>query len=435
MRTARGVSARWARPLAWAVCVLALTCAPAAAQGEPNCSAAGKNLYVRDVLTRYYLWYPFLPALDPVRYDSPEAYLEAVRYRPIDHAYSYVTSREANEAFYSESQFIGFGFSTRVDGTTLRVLQVFEGSPAEQAGLGRGQQIISIDGRSVRALIESNQIGTAFGPAEVGLEVEVAFETRDGVMTQARMTKRAVTIPTVSLSRVFDVDGRRVGYVFFRNFVRPSTAALDNAFAALKAAGVTELVLDLRYNGGGLVDVAVHLGSLIGGAPTNGRVMATYAHNDKQRARDEVLRFASVDHALGLSRLVVVTTAASASASELVINALRPYMPVVVVGQRTYGKPVGQYGFPFCDKVLAPVYFSIRNALDEGDYYDGIPADCAAADDITHDLGDAAEGSLGEALQVIRTGACTAAPGTGTLPQRAPSPSRALGWQSIVNAW
>ena len=80
------------------------------------------------------------------------------------------------------------------------------------------------------------------------------------------MVKRLVTIPTVSLTQVVDVDGRRVGYLFFRNFVRPSTAALNDAFAALKTAGATELVLDLRYNGGGLVDIAVHLASLIGGA-------------------------------------------------------------------------------------------------------------------------------------------------------------------------
>jgi hypothetical protein len=82
------------------------------------------------------------------------------------------------------------------------------------------------------------------------------------------------------------------------------------------------------------------------------------------------------------------------------INALRPYIPVVVVGDRTYGKPVGQYGITFCDKVIAPVAFTIRNVADKGDYFDGIPADCTAGDDITHDLGDVAEASLAEALQV-----------------------------------
>jgi C-terminal peptidase prc len=317
----------------------------------------------------------------------------------------------------------------------MRVLQVFEGSPAGEAGLGRGHRILEINGYTVDALIASGELDGAFGPSQVGVEVEMAFQTRDGQAQRARLTKRAVTIPTVSLTRVFTVDGRRVGYVFFRNFVRPSSAALDEAFAALREAKVSELVLDVRYNGGGLVDVAVHLASLIGGAVTNGQVMAKYVHNDKYRSFDEDLRFTAPDQALGLSRLFVVTTRGSASASELIINALRPYMPVVVVGDRTYGKPVGQYGIPFCDKVVAPVSFSIRNVADEGDYFDGIPADCTAGDDITHDLGDAAESSLAEALHVLGTGACSAAETTPRPLRARDNTWRPTGWQSIVNAW
>ena len=85
--------------------------------------------------------------------------------------------------------------------------------------------------------------------------------------------------------------------------------------------------------------------------------------------------------------MIVIATRASASASELVINGLRPFVPVVIVGDRTYGKPVGQYLLPFCDKVLAPVSFSLVNANGEGDYFDGLPVDCTAADDISADLG------------------------------------------------
>ena len=128
--------------------------------------------------------------------------------------------------------------------------------------------------------------------------------------------------------------------------MNPSFQALDDAFAALHEAGATELVLDVRYNGGGLVDVAVHLASLIGGVPTQGRVLATFQHNDKNSDLNEDLRFETAPaQALDLARLFVITTRSSASASELVINSLRPHIPVVVVGDSTYGKPVGQYGF------------------------------------------------------------------------------------------
>lgn len=409
---------------------------PAAAQLAPtNCSVVSQNLYVRDVMLDVYYWYQFIPPVNAAGYPSPESYLEAVRYRPLDSYFSYIASAAASEAFYSESQYIGFGFSSQITGTEMRVLQVFDDSPAAEAGLGRGHRITQIDGQSVAALIRSGQIDRALGPSEIGYSVEIAFDTREGLSTRATLTKRLVTIPTVSVTRVFDVGGRRVGYVFFRNFVRPSFAALDEAFSTLREAGATELVLDLRYNGGGLVDVAVHLSSLIGGKPTSGQVLATYEHNDKNSAYNRTLRFESLETP-GFSRLIAITTRASASASELVLNALRPYLPVVIIGDATYGKPVGQYGFTFCDKVLFPVSFTIRNANGEADYFDGLQPTCAAPDDISRDLGDPAEGSFAEALTYLRTGACSprAAEASRTL-RAADQGRRSTGWQSVVNAY
>ena len=229
------------------------------------------------------------------------------------------------------------------------------------------------------------------------------------------------------------LDGRVVGYLHFRQFVRPARAALDEAFAALRQAGATELVLDLRYNGGGLLDVALQLASLIGDASTRGQVFARSEHNDRNAWRDETHRFDSALSPLGLTRLFVITTRASASASELVINGLRPYMPVVVIGERTYGKPVGQYGIEHCNRVLLPVSFRMINALGVGNYFDGIPPDCPAADDVTRELGAAAEASLAEAIHVIRTGACSGrgAPQRGIRSRAGPIES---GWQSVINA-
>jgi carboxyl-terminal processing protease len=420
------------------VVFLGLGLAPASAQNGPtNCSVTSQNLFVRDAMQDIYLWYREMPDVNAASYRSPEAYLDAVRYRPLDTSFSYITSAEASNAFYSESQFIGYGLSTSVSDSEMRVLQVFADSPAAEAGLSRGDRIVEIDGRSVASLIASGQIGGAFGSSEIGVSSEVGFQSRSGEERRARLTKRLVTIPTVSLSQVYDVDGRRVGYIFFRNFVTPSYAALDEAFAALREAGATELVLDLRYNGGGLVDVAVHLASLIGGTLTAGQPFATYAHNDRNEFRNETIRFESLESPpLSLNRLIAITTRSSASASELVINSLRPFVPVVIVGDATYGKPVGQYVVEFCDKVLAPVAFSLRNASDEGDYFGGLPPTCTAADDIERDLGDAAEASLAEAFHFIRTGECSTPPAPTAQPQRVPiGPLRAIGWQSLVNAW
>jgi carboxyl-terminal processing protease len=402
-----------------------------------TCTVPNQNRFVRDVLFEYYLWYRELPVVNPASYPSPEAYLDAVRYRTLDSTFTYIANRAEQEAFYSDSQFIGLGVSTQFDGVEMRVSQVYPGSPASEAGLARGDRILAINGRTVPDLYASGLLGTAFGASQEGVQVALQWRPTQGAERSATLSKRPVTIPTVSMTRLYEVDGRKVGYLLFRNFVRPSFDALDAAFTDLKAAGATELVLDLRYNGGGLVDVAQHLGGLVGGVRTQDRLFAEFFHNDRNPQLNRSLPFEPKPNALDLQRLFVITTRASASASELVINALRPFIPVVVVGDRTYGKPVGQYGFTFCDKVLNAVSFILRNANGEADFFSGFAPTCAAADDLDRQFGDPAEASLREAFTYLRTGACTpAADGEGAAARRL---SRrpilpADGWQQLVGA-
>lgn len=399
---------RLVRAAAAAVVVSLLPASSAVAQNLANCSTSSQNRYVYDVMREIYLWDTELPTVNPASYASPEALLEAVRYRPLDSYFSSITSRAASDAFYSDSQFIGFGFGNSYDGQGLRILQVFPDSPAAETGMRRGDRITSINGQSVAALVANGQLGQALGPSAEGYRISFRYERPDGTVADSEMTKRLVTIPTVSELSVIDVDGKRVGYLLFRNFVTPSRDALDAAFNALRDVGATELVLDLRYNGGGLVSIAQHLGGLIAGARTEGQVFVEYVHNARNSFRNQSSRFEAKPNALNLQRLVVITTDATASASESIINSLRPFIPVTTVGTSTYGKPVGQYIVEFCDKALYPVSFSVKNARGEGDYFGGIPADCQAQDDADRQLGDPAEASLKEALTVMRTGSCSA---------------------------
>ena len=387
---------------------------PALAQWTPrNCASLGQNLFVRDVMLDLYYWYRFVPNVEASRFRSPEEYLDAVRYRPLDTSFSFIASQAETEALYSSSQFVGFGLSTStslIDGGTdviVRVSQVFPESPAAEAGLLRGDRIVSVGGVTVFSWWQSGRLGEMFGPGDIGYRASIVFQHTTGEAVFSSMTKRVVTIPTVSAAEVIEVEGRKVGYLFFRNFVEPSIAALDEAFARFRDAEVSELVLDLRYNGGGLVSVAQHLASLIGGLRTEGQVLGEYFHNERHTSRNMTLRFEAKEHALALDRVVAITTGASASASELVVNALRPFMPVVTVGGTTYGKPVGQYGIDFCGKTLFPVAFTIRNANGEGDYFGGIAPTCAARDDLDRQIADVEEASLAEALHVIRTGGCS----------------------------
>ena len=417
---------------------LALLCPwTALAQGPSSCTTTSQNVWLRDYLDTVYYWYRNLPSnVSPASFNSPEAYLEAVRYRPIDNYFSYIQSAAASNAFFSDSQAIKYGFTNQTSASDILVLQVWPDSGAADAGLSRGDRIVEINGTSVTALVANGTLSTAFGPDVVGQQASIVFVTTSGERKSAVMTKRLATIPTVSVTRLFEVEGRRVGYVMFNNFVQPSTAALNDAFASLQTAGVNDLVLDLRYNGGGLVSVAQHLASLIGGVRTNGQPAFNYIHNDKIGPREnKVVSFTNPDYALNLDRLFVIATRSTASASELVINSLKPFMPVTVIGYATYGKPVGSYLQPFCDKVLSAVAFSIKNANSEGDYFDGIPADCQAPDDASHQLGDAQEGSLAEALTFIRTGACTPRTAEQSRALRIrPQGLRLVGWEALINA-
>jgi C-terminal processing protease CtpA/Prc len=411
-----------------------------ASPGATSCTTAGQCTFVRDALQSWYYWYKQLPNPDPASFSSPEAYLDAVRYRDLDSSFSYITSKAASDAFYSESQFIGFGITWVWAGELdMRVAQAFPGSSAAEAGVDRGDTVVSIGGKAVADLIRTGEINTIFGPEQVGYALDFGWRTLSGASRSATLTKRLVTIPTVSQTEVFDAGPFRVGYVHFRNFVTPSVEALNTAFTQVRDAGATELVLDLRYNGGGLLSVAQHLGGLVGGTPLVGKVFIQLTHNDKQSSRNIAYNFEAKPQALGVSRLVVIATRGSASASEAVINGLRPFMDVKVVGDATYGKPVGQYSFDFCEKVLYPVSFVVANARGEADYFDGIPADCAAADDVDHALASPQEASLAEALYVVRNGRCSgraaaAAEVQARFRERVrPIPTDP--WRQMLNAW
>ena len=404
-----------------------------------DCSIVGENRQVRERMRDIYYWYREMPDPNPASFASPEAYLEAVRYKALDSSFSYMTTKAASDAFFQNAQFGGYGIRTVLLGSNdYRVIDAYAGSPAAEAGMDRGTQILAVNGRTVSEMIAAGTLFAAFDPPTV----QVRFRDRSGRERDTSMTQRTVTIPLVPVVQTYRVGTHTVGYIVFESFVTPSTPALDAAFTQLKAAGADELVLDLRYNGGGFVEVAAHLAALIAGPRTTGQPFVRFVHNDKNKNLDSDRLFpAAPPQSPSVGRLVVIATERSASASELMINGLRPFMSVTTVGSRTYGKPVGQYGYDFCDKTLFPVSFATLNARNEGDYFGGILADCPAADDLGHAFGDPGEAALAESLQFIRNGRCsTTAAADARLqslsrPPREEQPHHEDGWQSLVGAY
>src|SRR5574340_1098090 len=167
-------------PLVFVVCaVVAASCGkgtvtqPTSA-ASTDCTTRGQVTFVRDVLREWYYWYRDLRDADPAQFQSPEAYLAAVKKNPPDASFSYIMSKAASDAFYSDSQFIGFGFSyKRTAEAELRVAQSFPDSPAADAGLDRGDTFLSFNGRSVADLLRTGDLGTVLGPEQEGFAVDV----------------------------------------------------------------------------------------------------------------------------------------------------------------------------------------------------------------------------------------------------------------------
>jgi len=391
------------------------------------CTVPQQKLAVSTLMQEWYLFNDEVEqqqkyaTLNLDAFANAEALLDELRYRPeqFDRNFSFLTTVQADQQFFGEGQFVGFGFGSKFTDapldTDLRLTQVIAGSPAEQAGFARGQQLLTIDGRTIAEIAQAEGISAALGPEEVGVSRRFGLRRADGTEFAVDVAKALITIDPVPSATTFMAGAIPVGYVDFRTFISTADASLEDAFAEFVAAGVAALIVDLRYNGGGLVSTAEHLANLIGGVVADGELLSQTLHNSAKQSLDSATIFTQQSNSLPLLQQVVfITTPSSASASELVINALEPHTVVRLVGAPTFGKPVGQGALPFCDsqRLLRAVTFETVNALGEGGYYDGLLVDCPAGDDLGRALGDPAENSLANALTLIETGSCGVAAGS-----------------------
>jgi carboxyl-terminal processing protease len=299
----------------------------------------------------------------------------------------------------------------------MRVRNVEPRSPVALAGLARGDVIVSIDGYSPDA-IAAGQAGPV---TDAGIERTFVLRNAAGVQRVLRVQSADYPLTPVTgvttLDAVRDGAPIKVGYIAYNQFVQYSSFDLYNAFVKFAQDGASELILDLRYNGGGSVSVSRDLASMIGGDRTGNLLYAYLRFNDKNRGMNTsvVLNTVVPDGTAfpipaGMPRLIVIGSGSTASASELVINGLRPFMPVVLVGETTYGKPYGFIPRDNCGTIYDAVQFTTVNSQNQGNYDTGFTPDCVVADDLDHQLGDPAEARIRTALAYIATGRCTAAP-------------------------
>ncbi len=362
------------------------------------------NKETLELMQYVYLWNTHLPAsIDFSAYSTPADFIEAIRYDTYDRWSTIITKEEFNQ-YFEEGTMIGHGFSLGLDDDeNIRIVLVYPSTQAYQEGVRRGWILNKVNG----TVATPSNVFDLLGDYEVGITNEIQFTDGAGNQVTRSLTKEEIVISPVLHYEVLEQGTDRIGYLVFQDFIDAANDQLDEAFDSFKVAGINEIIIDMRYNGGGSVDVAEHLASWLIGKDFANQPFIKYQHNMNLAAsEDTTINIKGNAAGLSLNRIFFIGTENTASASELMINGVKPYVESVLAGSATHGKPVGMYAFEFrdYDYVALPVCFKYSNADNEGEFYDGLQPTLSAEDDVTKDFGDPDEASLRTILDYIETG-------------------------------
>ena len=436
------------------------------ATGKPYPDRSGtlldENNWLRSWTNDLYLWFDEVMDQDPALFATTDAYFQVLK------TTATTSTGAAKDRFHynpptteweslANGQQVGYGFKwVIVSGSPPRQIVVAytePGSPAvaATANLARGAEVLTVDGVDV----VNDNTPAGIDAINAGLSPAAVNETHVfGIMDLGATVSRTVTLvsanitahPVQNVGTIVTTSGS-VGYMLFNDHLATSEAALVGAFTTLQTAGVRDLVLDIRYNGGGYLDIASEVAYMVAGpGPTSGATFELQEFNSKYATVDPLtgqpitpVPFHSTTQgfsttagqplpSLNLLRLFVLTGPNTCSASESIINSLRAIgVPVVQIGSTTCGKPYGFYPQDNCGTTYFSIQFRGVNALNFGDYGDGFsPANapvltnavvpgCSVADDYTHALGDPAEARLAAALGYRISTSCPPASGLARL--------------------
>ncbi len=421
-------------------------------------TATDENNWLRSWSNDLYLWYNEIVDTDPGLSATPTNYFDLLKTTAIT---SSGRSKDQFHFTYSSTQWAqlsqsgveaGYGVAWAVAANLpprrIVVAYTEPGSPASAAvpALERGEEVQSVDGTDVvssNTQAEVDRFVAGLYPENTSeLHTFTLRQPRTGVVRTVQLQSVAVTKTPVRYSTVTTTTGP-VGYMLFNDHIAPAEGQLVAAFNSMRTAGVNDLVIDLRYNGGGYLAIASEVAYMIAGsAATAGQTFERLTFNDKHPSIDPVTGQALTplpfqDTTLGFSttagqplptldlrRVYVLTGASTCSASESIINSLRGInVDVIQIGSTTCGKPYGFYPADHCGTTYFSVEFKGVNAQGFGDYSDGFsPANspvvggsrgsgCSVADDFSYGLGDPNEGRFAAALQHRNTAACPVASG------------------------
>ena len=402
-----------------------------------SCNVPDRQAWLRNYFLDDYLWYRLSPSPAPAGYADLGTYFDALLYAggdlipngggarwPADR-YSGFQSTESFNRFFGDGQTLGWGVAVNgleaVDQnqTRLFVRYIEPGSPAALSGalaggLRRGDEILSINGTPVTTVITDNDF-SALSAAAQGDLLQLSVRRGAGPATAVTLSAAVFALTPVQTIQNGQVvpspNGRRIGYVFVKDMINQVNSPLAAAMTSLRNQGMQDLVLDLRYNGGGRVAIGEQVASHVAGNRGANQVYASLLYNDRNSGSNQDFLFSNPGAWAGLGTVYVLAGERTCSASEQVVNGLRGVgVNVVLIGDTTCGKPVGfNPTDDGCGNTYSVVTFESVNALSQGRYFTGITPTCAVAEDFSLPIGDLADPLLVAAANVIDTGTCPVA--------------------------
>ena len=382
-------------------------------------TADAQKSWVRSYLNDVYLWYQEIVDVPVANYATPETYFDALLVKSKDR-FSFTMDQAAADAYFASGTDVGFGATWVQDANSnLRISYSEPNSPAAAAGLGRGATIVAVNGVAVNLAVAAPQsLLDALYPTTVGQLTQMdVIDLGASASRSVTMSAQAVVqVPVPQATVITTSDQKKVGYLVFNEHIATAGPQLNTALTTFKSAAIDDLVLDMRYNGGGYIYIAQELASMIAGASVEGKLVEKIEHNDKHASEDFSFNFITKDNnnagnpmpMLGLKRVFVLTGKGTCSASEAVINALTPFVQVITIGGTSCGKPYGFEQTNNCATAYFGISFAGVNNAGQSVPTTGIAPTCGAADDLDHALGGSGERLLSTALAYRASGACPA---------------------------
>lgn len=397
----------------------AATCRAAqqAQAGENGqCTIPNQKSFARAHLDDVYLWYAEINHTPAEAYSNAEDYFKSLLVTRKDR-FSYSQAQTQVTNFFQAGEEIGYGFNFIVDDNKLLLSYIDPSSPAEKEKISRGAEILAIDGTPVWQLSRKVRNDALF-PKELGESHQFEILPHGAkVSRQITLTSKVIFKHAVQTTKIIEHAGRKFAYLQFNQHNRNAEGELLFFMMQFQNEGVQDLILDMRYNRGGYLYVASSMASMIAGPQVDGKIFEKLLYSDKHiqknYAASSTIFFPKTSNdntvtlpRLNLPRVFVLTGPSTCSASEAIINGLTPFMEVILIGNKTCGKPYGFSQRSFCGTSYFAIEFTGVNDKGFGDYADGFQPTCVVADDFEHALGEKDERLLASALHYAQTGAC-----------------------------